>query len=312
MIISTTVNIYELSATITPYQRAQAENWENMLIPDSIDSLTTGSITTYYIYTIDDFMSCLSQYVSTYYTLNESVVGNYEYQYKNHEDKTLEPVTMTLKQYKYPEQIFDPDNENFDSSTVTSTYELSNATDYGPFTNESNRLTLIHSLISMTLTFDIKNLGYDNGYRTCYVDTAEEDYDFYYRGRIELTMNPSVYICTEQYNTSIWNRQYIILVIFLTITGVFSIILEFLHIKAVFKHIAIFQLAKSKSKEQFRDLTFGEKLEFFNFWFITTTIANTSNIIGAIWVSSLLLVASSGLFSMSLKNNNRNIYSYTV
>ena len=265
-----------------------------MLIPDDIESLTVGSKTTYYIYTIDDFMSCLSQYVETYYSLNESVVGNYQYQYTNHEDKVIEPAKMTLKSYKYPQQIFDPDTEDFDSSTITTDYDLSNGNDTGPFKNETTRLQLIHGLISMTLKFEIKNLGFTNGYRTCYVDTVEEDYDFYYRGRIELTMNPSIYICTEQYNTSIWNRQYIILVIFLAISGIVSIILQFLHIKAVFKHIAIFQLAKSKSKEQFRNLTLADKLEFFNFWFITTTIANISNIIGSIWVSSLLLVASSG------------------
>eukprot|EP01084_Bolivina_argentea_P026608 49491_1 len=293
LIIATTANIYLISDTITPYSRAQTENWQSMLIPDSIesDTISGGWQTTYHIYTIDDFMTCLSAFVSTYYSLNTSVVGNYEFIYDNN---IMEPATMKLTSYKYPSQIFNPDIPNFDASTITREYNLTNATDYGPFINESNRLSLIHSLISMNLKFEIQNVGYNSGYRTCYVDTVSSNYNFYYRGRIELTMDPSVYICEEEYNVSIINRQIFYLVVFLMVTGFLSVILEFLHIKAIFKHIAIFQLAKSRSKEQFRNLTLSDKLEFFNFWFITTSIANVSNIIGSIWCSSLLLIASSG------------------
>eukprot|EP01083_Nonionella_stella_P132679 403377_1 len=40
LIIATTANIYLISDTITPYSRAQTENWQSMLIPDSIESDT--------------------------------------------------------------------------------------------------------------------------------------------------------------------------------------------------------------------------------------------------------------------------------
>jgi len=294
LIISSTVTIYQLSSTLTPYQRAQTENWEAMLIPDDIDSNSDsqGVKTTYLIYTVDEFMACLSEYVATYYALNTTVVGNYEY-LRDDDDNAVNPIVMTVTSYEYGPQVFNPDVEDFDTSSITSTYYLMSANDTGPFQNASTRLTQIHSLIRMTLQFDVKNLGYNNGYRTCYVDTVHASYEFYYRGRIELSMQPSIYICTEQYALSLWNRQYISLVICLGITGMFSAILQILHFKAVYKHISLFQLAKSKSKEQFKDLTWSEKMEFFNFWFLTTSIANVSNIIGCIYVMSLLLIASS-------------------
>jgi len=295
LIITTTVNIYEISNTLTPYSRAQAINWQSMSIPESISHTVTGTETTYYIYTVDELMTCISYFVSRYYSLNTTVVGSYRYIHVDDDpSNSIQPVTLSITSFKYPTQIFDPNNDDFDDTTISESYELTTNTDLGPFNNESNRLHLVQSLQSMAMTFEVNNLGYNHGFRTCYVDTVTQKYNFKYRGRIDLIMEPSVVICDEQYDNSLLQREYAILVIFLVSTVALSALLQFLHIKAVFKHISIFQLAKSKKKEQFRGLSFADKLEFFNFWFITTTIANAGNIIGSLWLLNMLLNIKSG------------------
>ena len=295
LVITTTVNIYQISDTLTPYSRAQAENWESMTIPAGIANSVHGTQTTYYIYTVDELIKCISYFVDTYYTLNTSVVGSYQYLHPDDEDPNrIQPITMSMSTFKFPSQVFDPENDDFDPATNESSYQINNKSDLGPFNDESGRLTLIQSLITMSMSFEVNNLGYNDGFRTCYIDTVNQQYSFYYRGRIELTMSPSVLICDEQYDNSLMQREYAILVIFLAFTVLFSVLLQFLHIKAVFKHIAIYQLAKSKVKDDFRQLSCADKLEFFNLWFITTTIANVGNIVGSIWLLDMLLDPRSG------------------
>ena len=248
LVITTTIVVYMLTNTVTPYYRAQSENWEQILIPvDGLDSYENvgATSTTYYVYTVDEFEQTFTQFVNNYYSLNYTTVGTFKYiNDYNYPPNFISPIQMTLTVYQYPNIIFDPSNNDFNEDTETTTYYLLNGNDYGPFNfnNQTETLQLIHSMKHMSLEFDVQNLGIRKGYKLCYIDTVTENWDFYYRGRIDVELDPKVNICEEQYSMNLFEREYGTLAVFLFLNIFLAIVQQSLSIKAVIKHIAIFRV----------------------------------------------------------------------
>lgn len=148
LIFGTTATIYIVTDSVTPYTRAQQQNWEEILVPGSLDSDTTvyGSVDAYYIYTVDEFMTTLQKFVSKvcenennndsnkiviiiitknntclfglpvfvqqFFEIPTTVVGNFEF--IPHENYT----TMTLSTYENWQEMFDPSDNDFSANKV--------------------------------------------------------------------------------------------------------------------------------------------------------------------------------------------------
>ncbi|ETO27592.1 mucolipin, partial [Reticulomyxa filosa] len=303
-VIATTVSIYLIEESLAPYARVQQMNWENILVPSSLTYSGYASDYTYDIFTISDFMSSLESYVQTYYELPNATVGNYEYMEaeednnNNNNNTNIRPIKMELIRYKYPSDLFNTIDSSVNTETYTSVYELQDKWDLGPFNNESGREEVIHSMDAMHLSFDVQNIDVENGDRVCYVNHVKESYKYYYRGHVQLTVHPSVYMCGSEYHKNFVEMHFMPLMLALFVVIVFSISLEYLHIKAVIKHIEIYQLIKRQAKtrrQEWRNLSWRDKLEFFNVWFFVTSMGNIASIIGSIWCVRLLLFETTSI-----------------
>ena len=120
LILGTTASIYIISDTVTPYTRAQKENWNSILVPSSLDEETTvyGATEAYYIYTIDEFIKTLQKFVYKYYNLPSSVVGNFRYIESDEFSIGYMPVTMKLSVYKDAKEMFNPTDNDFDTNSI--------------------------------------------------------------------------------------------------------------------------------------------------------------------------------------------------
>ncbi|ETO20486.1 hypothetical protein RFI_16731 [Reticulomyxa filosa] len=189
---------------------------------------------------------------------------------------SIRPIKMELIRYKYPDEY-----------TYCETRVI-----FGAFNNTSTREEVLHSMDAMHLSFEIENQDLEEGSEVCYVNRVKESYKYSYRGHLQLKVRPSVYLCGSEYHKDFWKMHFMPLTIFFFLVMLFCAFLEYLHIKAVIKHIEIYQLIKRQTKsrrEEWRNLSWRDKLEFFNVWFFVTSIGNIASIIGSMWCVRLLL-----------------------
>ncbi|ETO17267.1 hypothetical protein RFI_20065, partial [Reticulomyxa filosa] len=241
-----------------------------MLVPGDLSYTGYSSDNTYDIFTIDELVESVSACVNTYYDLLNSTVGNYMYMSGASEgldNDTIRPVEMRLVRYKDPSNLYSASDTYFSSDTYTETYYLIGSGDVGPFANWSARQEIAYSMSAMYLTFAVRNMALEGGDRVCYVNEVKESYHFYLRGRIQLSVEPSVYLCGSEYHKSLFEMHFVSLVMVLLAVIVVGACLQYLHIKAIIKNIRIYQLIKQQAKkrmEEWKDLSWRDKLEFFN------------------------------------------------
>jgi len=295
LVILTTLQVKILNSYIIPYQRSAKEDWQAYLVQPDIfaNPYGFGEAARYFrIYEINWLVKQIDFTTKQYYDVENSTVGTY-YLSRDSEGVVV-PPTMTVNRYAAGIDVFDINTE-FNDTMKTEVYYLT--LDYlGPFSELSNLelFDFVHTLKDFKIEFQVENdldHGLSNGYSTCYINSITQFMDFTWRGRIDMTVDPSITICETEFVKLWWERDIGANIVLIILIIVLSTFMQILLIKAVYKRIVIFQRVKQRAKatQYWNDLDWSERLKFFNMWFLTGTIANISNILAAAFCLNMFL-----------------------
>lgn len=283
LVVLTTCQVWSLNRYIIPYKRAAKQNWQVYLVEPDIyaEPYGYGVDLMFRIYEISWLVKQVEYSVQQYYKLENKAVGNFIMpRYPNDE---IIPPLLTMQVYMNEENELDKDKSG--SNLETELYNLT-VSDLGPFSkmNETELSSYIRATSYFRIDFSVMNMldyGSSNGYDTCYWNGLMQKYSFTWRGRIDLSVIPSVKICQDEFDKSWFNRDVgfnIILIMLILIAATISEILLF---KSIYRHITLFQ----RFKEKVKDMQYGNDLkrwkEFFNLWFFISTVANIFDFVAA-------------------------------
>jgi Polycystin cation channel len=207
----------------------------------------------------------------------------------------IEPPVMYVTRYSLGDEIFNLDTP-FSGDTYTQAYELRSLNDIGPFSpdkfNHSQIERLTHITETVSISFRLRNFELHADSRTCYEWHITTNYDFGVRGRVDMSIDSSPRLCSLETDVSWIDRaETPAEVWFLLITIIAAFFSQVLYIKAIIRDIRIFLKLKRAHERRshgrsrhvfvFDDLTWADRMKFFNVWFIAATVGNACNLLGA-------------------------------
>jgi len=273
LVILTSYQVITLNKYIIPYTRASKQNWQVYLVEPDIyaNPHGFGDDLTFRIYEIGTLVSQVEYSVQQYYRVENKTVGNFiMLRYPNGE---IIPPLLTV-------DIFEDTNNKVETKTYNLTVD-----DLGPFSdkNGTELSNYVHATSSFSIAFDVKNVldnGLSNEHDSCWWNGVIQKYSFTWRGRIDLTVVPSVRICDDQFKKKWYNRDVGINIIVIMLILLVATISEILLIKSVYRQITLFQRGKTKITN-WNDLKWRDKRKFFNLWFFISTTANVFNFLAS-------------------------------
>jgi len=284
LVVLTTWQVCSLNTYLIPYKRATKQNWQQYLVEPDIyaEPHGFGVDLVFRIYEISWLVKQVGYTVEQYYKLENEAVGNFIMPRYPNTNEIIPPL-LTIEVYMNEE------NDLVDGTEYTHLEKLMynlTVNDLGPFSkmNETELSPYIRSTSYFRIDFSVLNMldyGSSNGRDSCYWNGLMQTYHFRWRGRIDMTVIPSIKICQDEYD-KIWYKRDIgvnIILIMLILTA--ATISEILLIKSILRHIQLFQ----RFKEKARDMQYGSVMkrwkEFFNLWFFISTVSNIFDFVAA-------------------------------
>jgi len=285
LVILSTSQVKILNNYIIPYQRAAKEDWQSYLVLPDIyqNNYGFGDDLSFRIYEISWLIKQLEYTTQQYYDIENITVGTYSLLKEN---AVVVPPRMTMNVFASGMDVFDI-NTKFNNTIKTDVYDLT--MDYlGPFTYLSgvDLINYVHSINEFKIEFSVENdlyYGSSNGYSTCYYNSVTQFMQFTLRGRIDMTVQPSITICEDEFDKPWYKRDIWINVILIIFISSLSFMSQILLLKAIYKRIVYLNRAKKRAKNFRWELDWKQKLKFFNVWFLISTSANIFNVLGAVF-----------------------------
>jgi hypothetical protein len=309
LLILTTVQVLVTNEQLAPYTQANNAIFEFLLAPENSDDLLhpatidVGYDKIHYIYQTQSLLNSLNYTTWMYFNIHNVTVDYYKYP-DTASGKGEPPMTLVVEEYAQGQEIFNFEKA-FTGETKTTSYELTEKYDLGPFAERSgdDLIDWIHTLRYVTLRFTLQNydfLGGDvdsNNAKVCFEWETISTYDFTVRGRIEMKVDSRSSFCPESSAKDWWNRPFSLQAWLFVIIIILASIFELLIIKSLVYQIKVFALVKEKNlaanidtkdmREEgvlvsWESLSWADKLSFFNVWFLLSSVANICNIAGAV------------------------------
>jgi len=282
LVVLTSLQVWTLNRYIIPYTRASKQNWQVYLVEPDIyaNPHGFGDDLSFRIYEISTLVSQVEYSIEQYYIVENKTVGNFIV--RRYANGDILPPLLTVE--IFVAGLNDGSGDIGKSNVKTQTYNLT-VDNLGPFSeeNDTELSEYVHSMRSFRIDFEVKNIldyGQSNGYDSCYMNWVSQKYSFSWRGRIDLTVNPSVRICDDQFKKKWYNRDVRTNIVLIMLILLVATISQILLIKSIWRQITLFQRGKKEIKV-WNDLKWGEKREFFNLWFFISTTANVFNFIAS-------------------------------
>jgi hypothetical protein len=296
LVACTTAIVVGMSQTLTPYLRAGASTWNNLLAPAAAPSEQNGAVTTYFLYDLDSLRSSLNVTASSYFLVNASI--NY-FDYAFVSGASPAPIVMEVKRYARGKSIFDA-NSLYPGEQITDTYLLRGVGDIGPFSNSSlaaDMTSLANSLASIRTSFQLRNNAFFGTASQCFLWTIVTQYSFTSRVRMDMTIQTSATPCSSGQSVLFPSGDLTGSLVIAAFVLILSIWLQILVIRAVWHSYRNYKTLKERNEAarkrsmellfdehayiDFDQLSCSERMRFFNVWFFVNTIANVMNGVGA-------------------------------
>ncbi|MES1915583.1 MAG: hypothetical protein MHM6MM_007507 [Cercozoa sp. M6MM] len=193
LVVLTTLQVLLWNSQVTPFQRAQRQNWQRVLPLEGLEPEDEmAAIQDYTLFTVQQVVEQVDQTLRTFWQAPNQSIDFFDFVYTD-ANHTVLPPRIEASIYEAGKDIFDI-RTPFDNSVRQEEWTLQNKNDRGPFAapsdieNDPAEFARVRDQLRVmrdfSVQFEVRNFLIRGNSRTCFHETVTQKFAFAVRGAI--------------------------------------------------------------------------------------------------------------------------------